>query len=690
MGFVVILRIASFALCFSVFSFHPAGAAGDPTKERLDVKNLPKVTEWLEDTAGKVKARSRKALMEGPDALEALAQTLLKNEMKDRDGRYVTPFFYREITEESDEIAGEPWEVFLNRVFTEWRKKYPESGPAKIASARFHFLEGSRAMKYCTGVADIDRKWEVVRQKEATAMELLNKCREWNRKDPGWAVTFFVIVEKTGIDENKALSILDEAMEVFPDSAYILSRAAFLKFPTPYSAHRDEWEPWLRKHLSKLPPDAAAKLYVNTWTEMIPIRYLATYRQLGTPDEEMMFRGMDLLAKEFPGSPAIATQEAYLSMKLLDDRQRAFNAVRRANGRIDLHTLYGNKKWYSNLLADIASTPWKPATLGIAPIRVHRWGIPMEFIQRIEAAAADGPRGMEELIRKLRVDDRLDRDGKYQTRHFFDWFDQNPESSREEQAFQDKKALIELWMKEIPDSPFAKLAAARLCLNHAWDARSSHYASRVSKVQWHGFRQRLKVARKYLMACRELQETEPEWSSSAFTLLLGEGGGEDEFEEIADVLFERFPDADGAISRATMHFLPKWGGTPGTWEPWLKRHLANLPEDQAAKAYARVMNGRAGFLSAYQENARELLGEGKPDVGLWLKGLDILKKEFPDSTWVVAGEAIVHSHFTEDTDAAQAAFKKMNQTLDYDVWESHDYFYRCSRWVTRTQTQKKK
>ncbi|HVJ44767.1 MAG TPA: DUF4034 domain-containing protein, partial [Luteolibacter sp.] len=471
--------------------------------------------------------------------------------------------------------------------------------------------------------------------------------------------------------------------------AYILSRAGFLKLPATHELERGAWELWLREWLKKLPPDAAAKLYVGTWAQMAVVRTLDPLKVEVKPDVGMMNRGFDLLSQEFPGSPAIACQEAYLAMYVLGDRQRAFNALKRIGGKIDLHLLRG-KEGYERLLYNIASTPWKIETVGIKPIEIHRGRIPVDFLVRMESAAKEGPQGMEDLIRKVRADELYNPDGKYQSSLFFEWFDQTPESSREERIMQAKKRLVEDWMEKMPDSPFAKLAAAMLWVDWAWDARSGAYASQVSETQWRGFAKRLKTARKFLMSCRELQETEPAWSTVVFRVMLGEGADEGEFEDVADVLFERFPDADVAIEAATMHFRPQWGGRPGTWEPWLKHHFARLPEDKAARAYARVMNDNAGFISAYEENAKTLLGDGKVDVALWLKGLEILKKEFPESTWVAAGEAIVHSHFTEKSDLALAAFKRMNGTIDYGVWGTLDYFDRCSRWCTRTQTQKKK
>lgn len=675
-------------LFFAVSLVHLAHSAENPTKIRLNVKTLPKVVEWIEDTEGRVQERSRKALMEGPDALEKLVQALLEKEMKDRDGKYVTPFFYREICDERDHIGGEPWEVYLGRTFKEWRERYPASGPAKIATARFHFLESERAKKRCIGVADVDQKWEVVMAKQESAMGFLKECREWNKRDPGWAVTFFVLVAEMGIDEEESEAVLDEAMGVFPDSSYIFSRGAFLKLPMSRAAKRLEMEPWMRERLGRLPPEEAAKLYVGTWAEMSMIRGMGPLMAFMTPDTEIMNRGFDLLAKQFPDSPSIACQEAFLSMNLLDDHQRAFKAIQRAKGRIDLYLLY-RKDEYEKLLANMGSVSWKPEALGVSPIREYRYDIPVEFANRIEVAAKEGPRGLEELIRKLRAEEPLDRDGKYQSEYFFDWFDQGLNSSVEARIVQEKKKLVEEWMREIPDSPFAKLAAARWWINWAWDARSSYVASHVKDIQWRAFHQRLKIARQYLMACRELQETEPMWSSMIFTVQLGEGGDEEEFEEVAGVLFERFPDADAAVAAATTHFLPKWGGNPGSWEPWLKRHLKKLPEKQAAKAYARIMNSNAGVLMTNAGDRRQLFGDGAPDIELWLEGTELLKKELPDSTWVAAGEAILHSRFTQKWDLALEALKRMNGTLDYDVWGSPHNFNYCGRLVTWGMGRKK-
>ena len=657
---------------------------------KLEEKSVPTVTEWLKDTRGKVIERSEKAYRQGPDALEKLAHQLQTAELKDEDGRYTTPYFFKNITGSDAPRSDEFWGDYQKRLFAEWRKRHPESKAAILAEGRM-YLQLARAYRDDQApLVDVNRKWETVMEHYAKAKVILNECRDLQSKDPAWAVSYLPLLDDVDEDAAEFEKEARQTIKDFPDSGFALSRAAWGM--RKKQLHFDPgWDIWLRKELAAAhPPEVAAKAYALTLGELAALQAFYDWGMNGRTiqiDPGLLTKGLDLLLKQYPDSPAISSTNIVLSAHTLLDRKRTQAAIKQAKGRIDVIQIK-HEYWYREAIRFMTSFAWKPEVVGLPPVTKRIYERPAELTARIEKAAEEGPRALEELIQNLRSQDPIDKDGVHPSIYFFDWFGEGFREVAEYREAERKAKLLEAWKLEFPASPFARLASAYHGIDLAWDARSSSYGYKVSDVRWEEFRNRLKNVREDLEASRELQESEPAWSVVATTYCLG--ASDDEwFAELSKEFFRHFPECDRFLDVAESHFMPKWGGKPGSWEPWLREMLKDQPEDVRAAAYARGVMTFIGYIEYERDNKEEMLGTTKLDMKLIKDGFRELRKKYPDSNRIDNMEALWACYLTDDYQVGYDALKRMNGTLDMNVWFRYDVYDRAVRWVTWKKSSEK-
>lgn len=652
---------------------------GDPA---IPVGDAPVVTDWREaDTEGKVNSRTLAALLAGPDALEELGQRLLAGEPKDGDGRYTMPLFYLTLGNAGDDIRGQDRMAYQLRTVAEWRKKYPESLVAMVAEARVYNRWAVTIIRDSGNIPSMEKQFEEVNRVCQQALELLEKSKELSKKDPGWHVTYVSTLRMMEEDRPRFEAAVDEILATFPDSGYAISRAVKNLQPE-WGAGGRTWEKWLRKKLEVLPQDVAAKAYVRTISELV-IEQTADWSVWGvTIDRDMMHRGLDALAKEYPDSIGVAAEEARLAAFLLTEPSRIRSALRRAGGKIDQMVI--RKDQYPGITRRMASIQWKPERLGIPEVVGFSKGEPDDFAERMERAAAEGPRGLEELIRQLRSNEVQDKDGRYPSCAFFAWFKSDVNHLPDLKKAMEKRRLLDEWLKEFPASPFANLAYSYHWVGRAWDARGGSFAYEVEESQWNGFRDGLKKASEHLEAAGELRNSEPAWTIAAMDVLLGtEGGGleSEGYDAVLNPMFENFPESVECLAKLIYAAKPRWGGEAGEWEPFLRKKLEEADENVRARTYALAVASIETYAIDGVTNWPETYGEGKPDRELLRKGVDQLLAKYPDSQYIANIEALVFSKRIEEPARASAAMKRMNGVIDLSLWREYGLYAHCARWV---------
>ncbi|WAC21329.1 DUF4034 domain-containing protein [Luteolibacter sp. SL250] len=668
----------------------PPGKLVNPRTQVLKVKELPPLSGWVEDTEGGIRARSEMALLEGVEALENMAAELLAKEMRDKDGRHTTPIFFEGITGEGGRIDGRPRLEYQLEVCAEWRRRFPQSRAAMLAEARLCSLQAHYAIYSGRGVADADDIWKVAGGFIDRSMALLEQCRDFRKVDPAWYAAYFQVVVKSDLDRPAFDRLAAELVNDFPGDSLSLSKAVKCLYAESFGKP-GEWEPWLRGLLGNQSPEDRAKHYARVLYE---IGVTDGYGSAGPAflwhcaiDAELLASGMDLLSKQYPDSVWLGSAHASAAATCLRDRQLAFKYLKLAGGHLHMDHI-GGKGGYDSALAFIGQVPWDLGKVGGPRIIARSFGDDPEFSHRMDEAAARGPAALEQLIRTIRsTDGGRDEDGLYYSERFFGWFREKPRNIAQEKRRILKQELVAKWSAEFPASPFAKLASASYWAHSAWNARGGYHAGAVEDVQWKGFGTRLGQARKDLMACRELRDDEPVWSSVALMIMKGEGMDREEFDALSDHVFIRFPECTDAVLQTMDLLQPKWYGKPGEWEPWLRARLKDLPEEQRSMAYARAMITVLGYARSSKTNLQNVFGGKKPDVLLLLGGLRLLAAKFPDSKLIANAQAMHFGLYSEESDTVYKALQKMDGTIDLRVWSKYSAYEPCENWIARLRTE---
>lgn len=678
----------NFRICIPALALVAAGIATgqtknplsgpDPMSRRLSADSVPRVTEWRDDdTEGKVTARTAEAIAAGPDAMEKLGQHLLTAEAKDGDGRYTLVYFYRELASPK----GRPQDI--HTMIGEWRTKYPKSLVAMVAEAASLNGRAIAAVGDSGEEETLDDNYQRVADICARSLGLLEQSKDLADKDPGWHVTKLVTIRVTDHNREPFEKAVDHALQHFPDSGYILSRAVMQVRPD-WAGDRLAWEPWLRGKLAKLPPEMAAKAYVRTISELsITAGQTASRTLTGVvPDLGMVRRGWEAWAKDYPASIGLASEQAALAAWGILDQTAIQSALRRANGKLDgRFTPEGS---YENLLYHLKSIPWDPKMVGLPDIKSFVRD-DVALTERVEKAAAGGPKALEELAKHLHTAEPRNADGAYNAFAFYQWFHQELPHLTQMRESMERQKLLAAWEKEFPASPYAKLASAHHWVARAWAARSASYAGGVSDTRWKGFRYGLLKASEYLKQSQELRETEPAWFTAVVQVMTGSGQFDlqsDQFKALAEPMFRNFPESRECHIMLMWATAPRWGGESGEWEPFLREGLASLPEDARARAYASAVISTEGYAMRYPDQRKERYGSIKPDKVLVRKGLKSLAEKYPKSTYVTNAEAMWYSGYDENADLAYDAMQRLNGKLDLRVWDDYDNYHRCVRWVT--------
>ena len=661
----------------------------NPRTQVLNVKELPPV-RWQGEVGNPVREKAEEALKEGPDALEKLHRQLSETDIKDEDGRYNSVQFFDVIASDGEPVNGEPRLSYGMRIFEEWKERYPESKAAVLAQARIYSALGFFAKRSGLGAESMDENWKVAEELMNRSLALLEECRDAMKKNPAWYATYFMLIIKMDLKRDEFQKVADALAVNIPDEGYALSKAVRYLHPSDFG-EPGEWSAWLKKQLEKYPADERAKQYARAIFEQAALDGFDTagpcFMWHAPIDRDLLAEGIDSLEKQYPDSVYMHSAGAATYAFCLRERQGAFDCLKRAKGQLHQDFFY-SKGRYDGAVAFLGEVPWDLSKAGGIGIKRRTYGKDPAFEEMMGGTAAQGPAALEKLIQELRTPERLrDKDGLYQSVKFFDWFGEKTMSLADEKTRIKKEELLKKWSLEYPASPFVKLAWAEYWVTHAWNARSGEVASQVSEMQFHAFAKRLETSRKYLMECRELQDSEPAWSVTALTVMLGEGADRTEFNEVSELVFEKFPENEAAVG-ATMEILqPRWGGKSGAWEPWLRKRLENLPAEDRSIAYANAIITVIGYARSSQENYKNVLGGKDPDKAMLLDGLRLLVEKFPDSPRFANAQAMIYSNYTNDEEKMANAIQRMNGTIDMRIWYSYSRYEPCERHVARIKTE---
>ncbi len=194
---------------------------------------------------------------------------------------------------------------------------------------------------------------------------------------------------------------------------------------------------------------------------------------------------------------------------------------------------------------------------------------------------------LEETAAKLRKQPDANTEGYWQLDHFYTALETN--RSANDKVYQDNIALLNEWLKEIPDSATARCILAQLYIDYAWAARGSGYANTVSDDAWKLFRERIELARATLDADPKIKEQCPHSFSIYGTISMAQGWERPEHEKLLAECHKIWPTYAALDLKNCYIMLPRWCGKDHDWEYFARDRANEVSGKDGDKLYARMV-----------------------------------------------------------------------------------------------------
>ena len=174
------------------------------------------------------------------------------------------------------------------------------------------------------------------------------------------------------------------------------------------------------------------------------------------------------------------------------------------------------------------------------------------------------------------------------------WFDRGIDSVigatvKDDEAYlRELEALTLEWARDYPKSALAHILHAAVLVEHGWSYRGGGYAKEVPPDAWKVFHDYLRRAVGYLEAHADVALTD----SGAHRLLLKIGRGlgwtVPQLDAIRREGLKRNPDDINLYFAMLEGLLPKWGGTPGQLDDYIRQATAETRGRFGMGMYARL------------------------------------------------------------------------------------------------------
>jgi len=250
-------------------------------------------------------------------------------------------------------------------------------------------------------------------------------------------------------------------------------------------------------------------------------------------------------------------------------------------------------------------------------------------------------------------------------------------------------AIVEKWEVAYPESISARLAHAGLLISYAWDARTSHFASEVTRSQFEKFHSRLQKTLGILQTIPQAKRNlYPQYYANMIACSRGLGVAQPEFDSL-------YRDAVLAVPRSVnIHFNAahfstlQWGGEPGEWEINLRKAISGLPKNEADQVYAdtilRMVTRGHWFSKAYNS----VFKPAKIDTARLIHGIRLLIDDSPENSprriFYNNALALIVMEYENDPMKCRDALKAAGWKIDLGLWGTPENFdYYCREWLKR-------
>lgn len=165
-----------------------------------------------------------------------------------------------------------------------------------------------------------------------------------------------------------------------------------------------------------------------------------------------------------------------------------------------------------------------------------------------------------------------------------------------EKDYPDALKELQVWIKERPQSPYARVALARAYLDYAWEARGSGYANTVSDEGWEKFRERLEQSRAVLDEDPKIKSKCPSAFVVYAELEKGQSGEKEQYKDLVASCHKTWPAYNTIDLSAVFNYLPRWHGEPGEAESYILTRSDTIGGAKGDELYAQLVWWNMNYL----------------------------------------------------------------------------------------------
>lgn len=227
---------------------------------------------------------------------------------------------------------------------------------------------------------------------------------------------------------------------------------------------------------------------------------------------------------------------------------------------------------------------------------------------------------------------------------------------------------LQKWTESRPDSVTARVALANFYVSYAWKARGGGWADTVTDSGWKLMHDRLTKSLRTLKDAEALQEKCPAQWSVLFSVALGMGIKNSEY----DTLFERAvrsePQYPNYYFARAYYLLPRWYGSTNDTANFMWKSADELGGDDGDLLYARMVWDLQSTIGGNVFDECKLSWE-RTD-----KGFKVMEKRFPESLEVKNAYAYMALFGSTHAQPVRALLADLHGKIDLSVWDSKEHF----------------
>ncbi len=235
-------------------------------------------------------------------------------------------------------------------------------------------------------------------------------------------------------------------------------------------------------------------------------------------------------------------------------------------------------------------------------------------------------------------------------------------------------AVITSWLRQHPDSVFARIAVADVYLELAWQIRGTGFANTVPKEAWQGFEMWVKRAREHLEKNSDLAEIDPRWYVAMITVAKAQAWSAEETRRLVVAGLQKYPYYHPIYYGYLDFLLPRWHGDPDKLNDFIEWAIPIAAPSEGTEFYARLC-----AVAAKQHFKERLFEDSRCAWPRMKTGFEKLLQRYPDpyNTNNFARFACIAG----DRATTRQLLARIDNAPVLAAWNGEQRFKRCADWA---------